>query len=101
MAGIPAGSYGAFGAVAAAAAANEAIKACGPVVQVKPEQFMRVLAKIEEPLVVTAVSTFFRTRYKYLTSYKGLIFYTKSNEPLQMSMSVETISAKKISVPEL
>ena len=101
MAGIPAGSYGAFGTVAAAAAANEAIKACGPVVQVEPEQFMRVLTKIEEPLVVTATSTFFRTKYKYLTSYKGLIFYTKSNDPLQMSMSVETISAKKISVPEL
>ena len=101
MAGIPAGSYGAIGAAGAAVAVNEAIKACGPVVQVAPEQFLRVLAKIEAPLVVTATSTFFRTRYKYLTSYKGLIFYTKSKDPLEMSMSVETISAKKISVPEL
>jgi hypothetical protein len=40
------------------------------------------------------------TRYKYLTSYKGLIFYTKSPVPLELSMSVEVITAKKVSVPE-
>ena len=100
MAGIPAGTYGAFGAAGAAAAINEAIKASGAIVQVEPEQFLRMLSKTESPLVVTAKTTFFRTRYKYLTSYKGLIFYAKSATPLELSMGVEVITAKKVSVPE-
>ncbi len=72
MAGMPAGTYGAFGGAAAAAAINEAIKASGAIVQVKPEQFLELLSKIELPLVVTAKTSFFVTRYKYLTSYKGI-----------------------------
>jgi len=100
MAGIPAGSYGAFGAAGTAVAINEAIKASGPIVHVGPEQFLKLLTKIESPLVVTAKSSFLVTRYKYLTSYKGLIFYTKSAVPLELSMSVEVITAKKVSVPE-
>ena len=100
MAGLPGGTYGVFGAVGAAAAINEAIKASGPIVQVEPEQFLRLLSKTESPLVVTAATTFLRTRYKYLTSYKGLIFYAKSATPLELSMSVEVITAKKISIPE-
>ena len=71
MAAIPAGTYGAFGAVGAAAAINEAIKAFGAIVQVEPSQFLKLLSKIESPLVVTARTSFFVTRYKYLTSYKG------------------------------
>ena len=100
MAGISAGSYGAFGAVGAAVAINEAIKASGPIIQVGPEQFLKLLAKIESPLVETPKGSFLVTRYKYLTSYKGLIFYTKSPVPLELSMSVEVITAKKVSVPE-
>ena len=100
MAGIPVGTYGAFGAAGAAVAINEAIKASGAIVQVAPEQFLRLLSNMESPLVVTAKTTFFGTRYKYLTSYKGLIFYAKSATPLELSMSVEVITAKKVSIPE-
>ena len=100
MAGIPAGTYGAFGAAGAAVAINEAIKASGAIVQVEPEQFLGLLSKTESPLVVMAKTTFFRTRYKYLTSYKGLIFYAKSATPLELSMAVEVITAKKVSIPE-
>ena len=100
MVGIPGGTYGVFGGVGAAVAINEAIKASGAIVQVEPEQFLRLLSKTESPLVVTARRTFFVTRYKYLTSYKGLIFYAKSAVPLELSMNVEVITAKKVSVPE-
>ena len=100
MAAIPGSTFGVFGAAGAAAAINEAIKASGAIVQVEPQQFLSLLSKTESPLVVTAQSTFFRTRYKYLTSYKGLIFYTKSATPLELSMSVEVITAKKVSIPE-
>ena len=100
MSAIPAGAYGAFGAAGAAAAINEAIKASGAIVQVEPEQFLRLLSQTESPLVVTAKTTFLRTRYKYLTSYKGLIFYAKSATPLELSMGVEVITAKKVSIPE-
>ncbi len=100
MTAMPAGTYGVFGAVGAVVAINEAIKASGAIVQVEPEQFLRLLSKAESPLVVTAKTTFLVTRYKYLTSYKGLIFYAKSATPLELSMSVEVITAKKISIPE-
>ena len=100
MAGIPFGTYGAFGVAGAAAAINEAIKASGAIVQVEPEQFSKLLSRTESLLVVTAKTTFLRTRYKYLTSYKGLIFYAKSATPLELSMGVEVITAKRISVPE-
>ncbi len=100
MTAMPAGTYGVFGAVGAAVALNEAIKASGAIVQVEPEQFLRLLSKAESPLVVTAKTTFLITRYKYLTSYKGLIFYAKSPTPLELSMAVEVITAKKVSIPE-
>ena len=100
MAAIPFGTYGVFGGAAAAVAINEAIKASGAIVQVEPAQFLSLLSKTEAPLVVTAKTTFLRTRYKYLTSYKGLIFYAKSATPLELSMGVEVITAKKVSIPE-
>jgi hypothetical protein len=86
------------GAVVAAAAANNAIKAMGAVVVVEPQIFLDILQRAEKPLVVHSPAGFM-TKYKYLTGYKGLVFFTKSKEALLLPASVEAITAKKIEIP--
>ena len=93
-------SGGAAAAAAAAAAIGNAIKASGTLVRVSPEVFKTVLARIERPLVVRSESGLFSTKYSYLTSYKGLAFFTKSPEPIHISPDAETVEAKKIWVPD-
>jgi len=99
-------SNGALGAAGGAAAAShaaaiaKAIKASGVVVRVEPAAFMVLLNKSKEPLVVFAEAGFFgRKSYQYLTSYRGLAFYTKSGEALHLPGRAEIIAAKKIWIP--
>lgn len=93
------GAAGAAGVAAAGAIAN-AIKASGAIVQVDPRDFAAIVDKTTAPLVVVcAQSWFFSTYYQYLTAYKGLIFCTKSQTPLQLPHGAETIHAKKIWTP--
>ena len=87
------------GAAAAAAAIAQAIKASGAIVRVAPEDFQMILSKGDHPLVVMSESKFFGTTYKYLTGYKGLVFYTKSSTPLQIDSRHELITAKRIWIP--
>ncbi len=87
------------GAAAAAAAVANAIKAAGAVVFVEAEEFQRILAKMQEPLVVVAEGGFFKHKYQYLTSYKGLIFFANSDEVIPLPAGVEIVSAGKIWVP--
>ena len=87
------------GAAAAAAAIANAIKASGAIVSVESTDFINILNKIDNPLVVYSQSTFFSTKYNYLTSYKGLIFHTKTNTPLMLRPSVELIHSRKIWIP--
>ena len=86
------------GAVVAAMA--EASKAIGAIVCVEPQDFLAILEKNEKPLVVYSLAGFL-TQYKYLTSYKGLTFFTKSKEALLIPASVETIIARKIAIPQI
>ncbi len=64
------------GAAGAAAAIAVALKAMGPIICVEPQDFLGILEKAEKPLVVQSPSGLM-TKYKYLTSYKGLTFFTK------------------------
>jgi hypothetical protein len=84
---------------AAAAAIAQAIKASGAIVRVESTDFMTILDRVDNPLVVTSESKFFSTKYHYLTAYKGLIFYTKTAMPLMLRPSVELIRAKNIWIP--
>jgi hypothetical protein len=86
------------GAGAAAAIAN-AIKASGVLVRMEPREFTSLLSRIEQPLVVTGQFGVFTTKYQYLTSYKGLAFYTKTTMPLPLDSNVELITAKRIWIP--
>jgi hypothetical protein len=95
-------TYSAAGtsAAAAAAATSNAIKASGAIIQLEPEDFLAILAKNSDPIVVQSPPGIF-TKHKYLTSYKGLFFYTKSRDPLIIPINIETINAKKIYIPEM
>jgi hypothetical protein len=84
---------------AAAAAIALAIKASGVIVQVEPVDFIGVLQRQPGGLVVHATGGFFSTTYQYLTSYKGLAFFTKSPAPLDLPSGIELVVAKKIWVP--
>ena len=87
----------AAGAIAAMIA--EAIKASGVVVRVKTDDFQKILAKVQDPLVIHAEGGLFSTNYQYLVSYKGFAFFTKSSTPLMFPSGVETVRAKKIWIP--
>ena len=42
-----------------------------------------------------------KKHHKYLTSYKGLAFFTKSPSPLVLPPRAEVVSAKAISIPDV
>ncbi len=86
-------------AAAAAAAVAQAIKASGVLVRVEPAEFLKVMARQEEPLVVCAVGGFLSTSYQYLAAYKGLVFFTKSPEELPLPPRAETVIARSIWIP--
>lgn len=86
-------------AAAAAAAIANAIKASGAIVSVESDDFEVILGKVEAPLVVCAQGGIFSTKYHYMTSYKGLIFHTKTQTPLMLGPTVELINANKIWIP--
>ena len=86
-------------AAGAAAAIAQAIKASGVIVRVEPNDFLALLAKNQAPLVVISRSGFFSSKFSYLTSYKGLAFFTRSSEALQLPGTTELIEAQRIWVP--
>jgi hypothetical protein len=79
-------------AAAHAAAIAQAIKAPGA-------EFFKILNRQDEPLVVVARGGFFRSSWQYLTSYKGLAFFTKSTEQLLLSGKALVVEAASISIP--
>ncbi len=89
----------AAGGAAAAAAIAQAIKASGAIIQLEPTEFLKILAKSEAPLVVTALGGVFSKNYQYLTNYKGLHFYCKSDTAIKLQADVEVVQAKKIWIP--
>lgn len=82
-----------------AAAIANAIKAMGTIVEVEVDDFRKILNKVEEPLVITAKSWAFGTRYKYLTSYHGFVFYTRTTTPMSLGGKVEVVAARRIWLP--
>jgi hypothetical protein len=89
----------AAGAAAAAAAIARAIKASGVLVRLDPAEFMKIVGRVPEPLVVAATGGLFTKNYQYLIGYKGLAFHTKSAVPLQLPVTAEVIAADAIWIP--
>lgn len=90
----------ATGAAAAGIVIANGIKASGAIIRVDPENFQKIIAKANKPLVVRATGGVVRKNYQYLTAYKGLIFYTKSLSELSLPSDLEIILAKKIWIPD-
>jgi hypothetical protein len=90
---------GAEGAAVVAAMIAEAIKASGTVVRVEPDQFLRIVAKIDQPLVIYAEGGMISTNYQYMVSYKGFAFFTKADEEIELPPGIEVIVADKIWIP--
>jgi len=84
---------------AAAAAIAQAIKASGVLVRVEPGEFMKIVGRVESPLVVAAKGGFFNRGFQYLTSYKGLVFFAKSPDPLTLPPRAEIVEAGGIWIP--
>jgi hypothetical protein len=84
---------------AAAAAIAQAIKASGAIVRLESNEFMRIVGRMKEPLVVMAKGGFFTSNYQYLVNYKGLIFYAKCETPLPLPGDVELVTAGRIWIP--
>ena len=93
------GAAAAGAATAAAAAIAQAIKASGAIVKVAPQEFLKIVSRQEEALVVTAETGLFGTSHQYLSSYKGLAFFTKSPDPLNLPGDVELVVSQKIWIP--
>ena len=84
---------------AAHVAMVQALKASGVIVKVLPEEFLSIVRRVPDALVVAAQTGMFGKKYQYLTSYKGLAFFAQSPTPLMLPRSVETVLAKQIWVP--
>lgn len=78
----------------------QANRATGLLVRLEPEEFSKVLSRMKEPMVVVVEGGIFTTHYHYLTSYKGLPFYTKSDGQLQLPDGTEVVNAGSISLPD-
>ena len=91
-------SNGAPGATAAIAVAR-ARRAAGSIVKLDALNFAAILAHSTKPLVVTARDWLFGTRYRYLTSYRGLTFYTWSRTELLLPNDAEIVEAGSMWVP--
>ena len=87
------------GGAAAAAAIAQAIKASGAIVQLEPKDFQIIANRIDDGVIVVAEGGFFSKSYKYLTSYRGLHFYTDSPEPMNLPSRCEVVYSKKIWIP--
>ena len=84
-----------------AAALANATKASGVIVRLDAAEWMKVLKRTDSPLVVIARGGMFRRQYQYLTTYRGLAFYTTSEQPLVLPGRAELVNAKKISIPDV
>ncbi len=93
-------SVAASTAAASAAVAN-AVKACGSIVHVEPDEFLKILSFEKNPLVIQAKGGFLNKSYRYLTGYKGLTFFCKSRSELPLPGESQRIQANKISIPDM
>ncbi|MCL2706579.1 MAG: hypothetical protein FWE97_00165 [Dehalococcoidia bacterium] len=93
-------SYGGGGAAAAAhAALVQAVKASGVLIRLEPDEFLKILGKNRDGLVVIAQGGFLNRGFRYITSYKGLAFFTKSSVELELPGGMEIVDARQIWMP--
>ena len=90
---------GASAGAAAHAAAINAAKACGVALQVEPYDFLEIVFRNPNALVVIAPAGFLWRKHRYATSYKGFIVHTLSSDPLDLPPKTEVLQAKAMWMP--
>ncbi|MBS9385080.1 MAG: hypothetical protein HEQ24_12965 [Dolichospermum sp. BR01] len=68
----------------------------GTGVCIKLDAFLNILAKGEEPLVIVTSEGYFTKIYKYVTAYKGFVFFTESLDKLEFGSNIEVIYAQSL-----
>ncbi|MEA5618960.1 hypothetical protein VB711_14080 [Cronbergia sp. UHCC 0137] len=69
----------------------------GTGVCLKLEDFLTLLSKNQEALVIVTSEGFFTKIYKYVTAYKGFVFFTESLDKLELGSNIEVIYAQSFS----
>ena len=82
-----------------AAAVMQAVRAMGVIVKVQPEDFVRIVDRVAEPLVVRAPHGYFSKKKDYVVSYKGFAFCTTTKDDLRLPGKVELIEAGSMYLP--
>ena len=84
---------------AAAAARVRAMRASGAIVEVVPDAFLTLLAKLDQPLVIAARGRFFQATFRYLAPYRGVVLFAESEAMLKLPDTAEVIEAGSLWVP--
>lgn len=71
------------------------VVASGCVVFLEREEFIDVLKRQEEPVVVCSLKGTLRNRHTYLTSYRGMLFAHRSKTPIELE-GYDLINAEEI-----
>ncbi len=79
----------------------EAKKAMGSIIHIENKDFLDLVKKEENPLVVFHHGGVLRKVYSYLFSWQGYIFVTKSQKKLSLPGKTQVIKAKKLELPSL
>ncbi len=86
--------------LAMVAAKRDAVMASGAIIKVDSAVFLEITKKVEIPLIVHSIEkTFFHEMHKYLTSYKGLFFYTESKYSILLPNEIELLEADRVWIP--
>ena len=86
---------------AAHAVMVNALKASGVVVRLEVADWLKILERTDRPLVVVGTGGVFKKHNQYLTSYRGLAFFTTSKDTIVLPPRCEIVRAKTISIPDV
>ena len=77
-----------------------ATRATGVIVHVDAGDFQALIKRAVEPMILVARGGVFKKHYQYMTTYKGLAFFTRSDRPLEFAGRHEKIMVKKLWIPD-
>lgn len=72
---------------------------CGIVISVENDEFMRLMKQANDVIVIHQKPTWWQSYNRYLMSYRGMTFYTRSKEELVISKYSEVVTAKHFYAP--
>lgn len=99
MSGAAGGAAGG-GAAAAAAAIAEAVKASGAIVRIEAKDLEDLVRRAPDRLLIHSPPRgMFSRNHRYLTSYRGFVFFAESREEIFLPRGVEVVTARQIWIP--